>query len=135
MHIFSTPDFFNQNKIVLCEINGENTLCIRRYNHVKGELYKNKIKQEESVYIELTEMKQISVADDNVIFCSHFKYLGSWVSFLLRDNNGVAKHIASVNASMRAMAYFWDDDHVNVYSRYLMFRVITCNLFLCGCKS
>ena len=84
-------------------------MCIRGSKHVKVESHEKKSKQEESVYITLTEMKQIAVADRNVTFCSHFKYLGSWVSFSLREDQDVAKRIASVNASMGAMAYFWYD--------------------------
>ena len=73
------------------------------------------------------------MADGNVTFCSHFKYLGSWVSFSLRDDHNVAKRIASANASMGEITYFWDNDHVNMYSKYLMFREIACNLLLRGC--
>ena len=72
-------------------------------------------------YIALTETEQIVVADGNVTFCSHFKYLGSWISLSLRDDQDVAKHIASVNDYMEAMESFWDNDHVDVYCKYLMF--------------
>ena len=89
-------------------------MYIRKSKHVKGELHESIFKREESVYIALTEMKQIAVADGNVTFCSHFNYLGSWVSFLLRDDHDVARRIASANASMGAMASFWDDNHVDV---------------------
>ena len=75
------------------------------------------------------------MADGNVRFCSHFKYLGSWVSFSPRDNHYVAKPIASTNASMGEMSYFGDDVHVNACSKYLMFRAISCNLLLRGCGS
>ena len=75
------------------------------------------------------------MADGNVTFCSRFKYLGSWLSFLLRENHEVAKRIASVDASMGVMASFWDDDHVNLYSEYLMFREIPCSLLLQGCET
>ena len=44
--------------------------------------------------------------DGNVTFCPHFKYLGSWISFSLRDYHDVDKRIASVNASMGAMLDF-----------------------------
>ena len=47
----------------------------------------------------------------------------------------MAKGIASENASMGAMAEFWDDDHVDVYSKYLIFREIPCYLLLWGCES
>ena len=43
--IFSCRLFLNQNKIVSCEINGENKLCIRRSKHVKGDSHENKCKR------------------------------------------------------------------------------------------
>ena len=118
---FPPPGFFHQKKTVSYEINGKNMARIRRSKHVKGELHENKYKREESLCITLTETKQITVANDNVSFCPHFKYLDSWISFSLRDDHDVAKQIASVNASMGAMAPFWNDDHVDVYSKYLIF--------------
>ena len=54
------PGFFNHKKIVSCEINGENTLSIRRSKQVKGESHEKKCKREESLYIALTE-KNIKV--------------------------------------------------------------------------
>ena len=36
---------------------------------------------------------------------------------------------------MGAMSAFWDDNHVDVYSKYLIFRAIPCNLLLWGCES
>ena len=89
-------------------------MCIRRSKQVKGEPHENKCKREESLYIEVTETKQIAVADGNVIFCSRFKSLGSWVSFSPRQNHDVAKRIVSMNASMGDMASFGDNDHINV---------------------
>ena len=74
--------------------------------------------------------KQIAVANGNVTFFPHFKYLGSLISFSLRDDHDVANRIASANASMGAMSAFWDDNHVDVYSKYLIFRAIPCNLLL-----
>ena len=47
----------------------------------------------------------------------------------------MAKRIASANASMGAMSAFWDDNHVDVYFKYLIFRAIPCNLLLWGCES
>ena len=75
------------------------------------------------------------MANGNVIFCPHFKYLGSWISFSLRDDHDVAKGMVSANASMGAMAAFWDDGHVDVYYKYLIFCAIPCNLLLWGCGS
>ena len=75
------------------------------------------------------------MADGNVTFCSHFKYLGSWVSFFLRDDHNVANRVPSTNVSMGEIASFWYYDHVNMYSKYLMFQSIPCNFLLWGCES
>ena len=32
------------------------------------------------------------------------------------------------------MSKLWNDDHVDTYSKYLLFRAIPCNLLLWGCK-
>ena len=45
------------------------------------------------------------------------------------------KRIASVNASMGEMSAFLYDNHVDVYSKYLIFCAIPCNLLLWGCES
>ena len=111
---FPPPGFFHQMKIVSCGINGENMVSIKRSKQVKGGSHDKKCKREESLCIALTETKQISVANGNITFCPHFNYLGSWISFSLRDDHDVAKRIASGNASMGAMAAFWGDNHVDV---------------------
>ena len=106
MHFLSTTRVFHQKEIVSHDINGENMVSIRRSKQVKGESHENKWKWEESLYISLTETRQIKVANGNVTFCPHFKYLGSWVSFSLKDDHDVAKRIASANVSMGAMSDF-----------------------------
>ena len=35
---------------------------------------------------------------------------------------------------MGAMSEIWDDDNVDTYSKYLLFRAIPCNLLLWGCE-
>ena len=45
------------------------------------------------------------------------------------------KIIAAANASMGAMSNIWDYDHVETYSKYLIFKAIPCNLLLLGCES
>ena len=68
MHFLSTTKFFHRKKIVSHNINGENMVSIRRSKQVKGGSHENKFKQEESLYIALTETKQIDVANGNVTF-------------------------------------------------------------------
>ena len=33
------------------------------------------------------------------------------------------------------MSKIWDNDHVDTYSKYLLFKTIPCNLLLWGCES
>ena len=40
-----------------------------------------------------------------------------------------------MNALMGSMSSIWDDDHVEKYSKYLLFRAIPCDFLLWGCES
>ena len=39
------------------------------------------------------------------------------------------------NTLMGALARFWDNHHVDMYSKYMILRAIPCNLLLWGCES
>ena len=39
------------------------------------------------------------------------------------------------NASMGALARLWDNHHVDMYSKYMIFRAISCNLLLWRCEN
>ena len=67
-------------------------------------------------------------------FCFHFKYLGSWLSFYLRDDYDVGRLIWAANALMGALDKFWIYHHVDMYSKYMIFWEIPCNLLLWGCE-
>ena len=69
-----------------------------------------------------------------VTFSVHFKYFGSWLSFSLRDDYGVGRRFWAGNAFMGALEKFWRDPHVNMYSKYMIFREIPCNLLFWGCE-
>ena len=86
-------------------------------------------------YNNLPETRLIVVKDGFVTFCRHFKYLVSWISFSLREYHNISKRIAAANTSIGAMSEIWDDDNVDTYSKYLLFRAIPCNLLLWGCES
>ena len=83
----------------------------------------------------LDETRLIIVTDSFISFCTHFKYLGSWLSFSLRDDYDVGRRIGMANTSMGALAHFWDDHHVDMYSKYIISRAIPCNLLLWVCES
>ena len=42
------------------------------------------------------------------------------------------KRIAAANASMGVMSKVWDYDNVDMYSKYLLFKGIPCNILLWG---
>ena len=70
-----------------------------------------------------------------VTFCVHFKYLGSWLSFSLCGYYDVERRIGQANSLMGALEILWKYHHVDMYSKYIIFRVIPCNLILWGCES
>ena len=47
----------------------------------------------------------------------------------------MVKRIAAANALMGAMSKIWEDNHVDLYSKYLLFRSIPFNLLMWGCES
>ena len=100
----------------------------------RQESYKARHRREEIAYDELPETRLIIVKDGFFAFCQHFKYLGSWISFSLREDHDIKNRLAAANASMGAMSKIWDDNHVETYSKYLMFRAIPYNLLLWGCE-
>ena len=79
---------------------------------------------EEIAYDKLPKTRLIVVKDRFVTFCWHFKYLGSWISFSLREDHDIAKRLAAANSSMGAMSKIFNDDHIETYSKYILFRAI-----------
>ena len=48
----------------------------------------------------------VKVADGYVTFFQHFKYLGTWVHYSLRDDYDITKRVAEANTSMGALGEF-----------------------------
>ena len=80
-------------------------------------------------------MQTIAVEDGFVTFCHRFKYLGSFVSFSLCDDYDIKKHVTSTTQSMGALKNVWDSPHLDIWSKYLLFRAIPMNLLLWGCET
>ena len=70
-----------------------------------------------------------------ITFTKHFKYLGGYCSYSLKDHYDVDKRLSQASSAMEALNNFWSDTAVNDYSKYLIFRAIPCNLLLWGCES
>ena len=86
-------------------------------------------------YDALPETPQFDVADGYVTFCRTFKYLGSRISYNLRDDADIEARLAAANQSMGALKEVWRNPHLDTYSKYLLFRAIPMNLLLWGCEN
>jgi hypothetical protein len=92
-------------------------------------------KKHEELYDELEEMQPITVDDELVSFCRHFKYLGSFVSFSLCNNYNVKKCVTAATQSIGVLKNIWNSPHLDIWSKYLLFGAIPINLQLWGCKT
>ena len=55
--------------------------------NTKQESHESRYKTEETTYDNLPETRIVIVKDGFVTFFRHFKYLGSWISFSLREDH------------------------------------------------
>ena len=62
-------------------------------------------------------------------------YLGSYVSYNLKNDNDISQRITKAFQSIGALKNVWDDPHVDLYSKYILFLLIPTNQILLGCKS
>ena len=100
--------------------------------NTKKESHESGYKRGETTYDNLPETRLVIVKDGFVTFCRHFKYIGSLISFSLREDHDIMKRISATNASMGAMSKVWDDDNVDTFFKYLLFKAIPCGLLLWG---
>jgi hypothetical protein len=142
---FLPPRFFNSLLPPLLanysNNNNENT-ALTYGNHIftksdcRNEQQARKQKEhEEMLYNALEETKSIVIGDGYLTFCCHFKYLGSYVSFGLCDDYGINKRITSASQVMGALKQVWDSPHLEIWSKYLLFRAIPMNLLIWGCET
>ena len=101
----------------------------------KEESEKARIAREDKIYDDLEETQDLAVADGFVSFTRHFKYLGSYISYNLRDDYDIESRIAAASQSMGALKNVWNNPHMEIYSKYLLFKAIPMNLLLWGCET
>ena len=70
-----------------------------------------------------------------ITFTRHFKYLGGYCSYSLKNDYDVDKRLSQAFSAMGALSHFWSDRAVDDHSKYLIFRAIPCNLLLWCCES
>ena len=129
--VFFPPPLFLRRKFNFSTKNNKRKREILVMN-TKQESKESRYKREETTYDNLPETRLVIVKDGFVAFFRHFKYLGSWISFSLREDHDIMKRIAAANASMVAMSKVWDDENIDTYSKHILFKDIPCNLLLWG---
>ena len=88
------------------------------------------------MYDDAPETQDIAIGTEGrITFCRHFKYLGSHISYHLRDDVDIEHRIAKASAAMGALNPFWSNPAVDLKSKYLIFCAIPTNLLLWGCES
>ena len=132
---FPPPGFFDRKCIMPADNGMSSKSLLVKKEKTKWEPYESRHKREETEYNDLPEMKLNIVCDGFVTFCRQFKYLGNWILFYLWDDHDVANRISTADAWIGAMSKIWEEDHVYLYSKYLLFQAISCNLLLWGYES
>ena len=91
--------------------------------------------REHAMYGKLDETQNFPVADGFVSFTRTFRYLGSLISYNLRDDDDITSRLAAANASMGKLNKIWRNPHLNAYNKYLLFCAIPMNLLLWGAET
>ena len=50
-----------------------------------------------------------------VDFTKHFKYLGSYISYHLRDNYDIEMRLSQAYSTMGALKHFWNNQYVDLF--------------------
>ena len=98
----------------------------------KKKLYRQSAKdvREDVVYKRHPETQRVDLEDGYVEFTKHFPYLGSFISYNLKDNYDISKRISKAFQNMGMLKYVWEDPHIDLYSKYLFFVAMPLNLLL-----
>ena len=103
----------------------------------KKKLYRQTAKdiREDFVYNFHPETQRVKINDGYVEFTKHFPYIGSFISYNLKDNFDISKRISKAFQNMRMLKNVCEDSHIDLYSKYLFFMAMPLHLLLWGCKS
>jgi len=107
----------------------------RERREASAERAKKKAELEKIRYFSLDQTQPIAVKDGFVTFTMHFKYLGSFISYNLRDDFDIDLRIKKAGMAMGALKHFFNNEHVDTYTKHLIFKAIPLNLLLWGCET
>jgi hypothetical protein len=107
----------NNNNLWLTNIIACNTLC----SPEEQESEQAHTAREDVKYDSLPETAQIKIADGYVTFSWKLKYLGSQISYNLRDDNDINARLTAASQSRGALKEVWCNSNLDMYSKYLLF--------------
>ena len=64
-----------------------------------------------------------------------FKYLGSLITFDLRDDQDIQRAVNKAYQAMGALKNVWDNQYIDMKTKYAFFMAIPVNLLLWGCET
>ena len=96
---------------------------------------KHKRQRVDTSYNEANETNSIAVSDRFVTFTKHFRYLGSFVSYNICDEQNVDGRLDSVSSSTEALNHFWKYTSIDLRRKYLISVAIPVNILIWGCES
>ena len=130
---FPAPRFFKLLPLPLSEASSS---FLPLTTKPKRESGKSRHSREDKCYDNIQETQPIILPDGGIItFFQHFKYLGNFITYSLRDDFDVEHRLAQASSAMGSLQHFWADNAVDVHSKYLIFCAIPVNLVLWACES
>jgi len=138
MRFFSSmlpPNLIQETGVSDDTLNHDINEALTKTKQQQEETMKQHRAGEELLYDNLEETAPIPVSDRQVTFCRHVKYLGSYVSFCLYNDYDIDKRITDASQAMGAIKTMWDCPHLELWSKYLLFRSTPMNILLWGCKT
>jgi hypothetical protein len=108
----------------------EQTLCIHVWESESA-----CISWEDAKYDALPGTTKIDVSNGHVTFLRTFKYLGLKISYSLCNDDNNKARLAAASQSLGALKKEWRKQHLDTYSKYLLFHAIPMNLLLWGCEN
>jgi hypothetical protein len=92
--------------------------------------------RESAIYDKAPQTARIWVRENKgfIDFTKVFKYLGSLITFDLRDDQDIQRAVNKAYQAMGALKNIWDNQYMDMKTKYAFFMAIPINLLLWGCE-
>ena len=139
---FSPPCYFKDllksRKAIGQHVSASDTTLINAdFDKLSEEEKEKRVIIEDDLYDSCQESDDVMMNGGIITYSKHFKYLGTFISYNLRDDYDIDKRIAAASKAMGALKLLFNKKEVSTYSKYLifMFMAIPINLLLWGART